>query len=135
MPSWLSAYLVTGAIFVAVDAVWLSLMGPRFYRSHLGPLMREQFALAPAIAFYVIYIGVLTALVVAPALAAQSPTRALVTGLLFGLGTYATYNLTNASTLKGWSPVVTVVDMAWGCIATGAAAALAVLILGALNAA
>ena len=35
---------------------------------------------------------------------------------MFGLITYATYDLTNLATLKDWPLVVTVVDMFWGGI-------------------
>jgi uncharacterized membrane protein len=133
MPSWLSAYLATGVVFVAADAVWLSIMAPRFYKPQLGALMRDQIALAPAIVFYLIYIAALTVLVVLPALGAHSATRALTHGLLFGLGAYATYDITNASILKGWPPAITYVDMAWGSVATGLAAWLAVMALSALR--
>lgn len=33
---------------------------------------------------------------------------------LFGLATYATYDLTNQSTLKQWPTLLTVVDLLWG---------------------
>jgi len=37
-------------------------------------------------------------------------------GALFGLITYATYDLTNLATLKNWSLAVTVVDLIWGTV-------------------
>jgi uncharacterized membrane protein len=95
--------------------------------------MRDQNAVAPAVAFYFIYIAALTVLVVLPALGAQNATRALAHGVLFGLAAYATYDLTNAAILKGWPSPITYVDMAWGSIATGIAAWLAVLALSALR--
>jgi uncharacterized membrane protein len=133
MPSWLSAYLITGAVFVLADAVWLSAMAPRFYRSQLGELMRDQVVLAPAIIFYIVYVGALTALVVLPALATQNATRALIYGCLFGLAAYGTYDLTNAATLKGWPLALTLVDLTWGVLATGLAACVSVLALTALS--
>ncbi len=42
-----------------------------------------------------------------------------------GLIAYATYDLSNQATLKTWSTLVTVVDMAWGCVLTAVAATLA----------
>jgi uncharacterized membrane protein len=33
---------------------------------------------------------------------------------LFGLVTYATYDLTNLATLEGWPLTVTVIDLVWG---------------------
>ena len=44
--------------------------------------------------------------------------RALLFGALFGLITYATYDLTNLATLKDWPLVVTVVDLIWGTVLT-----------------
>jgi len=35
---------------------------------------------------------------------------------LFGLITYATYDLTNPATIKDWPIIVTVVDMTWGTV-------------------
>jgi uncharacterized membrane protein len=42
--------------------------------------------------------------------------RALLFGALFGLITYATYDLTNLATLKDWPLAVTVVDLIWGMV-------------------
>jgi uncharacterized membrane protein len=38
----------------------------------------------------------------------------LLRAALFGLITYATYDLTNLATLKDWPLLVSVVDMLWG---------------------
>jgi uncharacterized membrane protein len=124
----LIVFVVTAVIFVALDAAWLTVMGDRVYRPALGALMRAQVAFAPTAVFYVIYSIALTALVVLPALQVESPARAFVYGLIFGLAAYGTYNLTNASTLVGWPPHLVVIDMAWGTVLTGVAAWLATLI-------
>ena len=115
-------YLVSGLSFLALDVVWLGLMGPTLYRPQLGSLMLEKFLLAPAIAFYLIYPVGIAVFAVGPALQAASGGVALGHGLLLGFLAYATYNLTNLATLRGWSSVVTLVDIGWGAIATGAAA-------------
>jgi uncharacterized membrane protein len=47
---------------------------------------------------------------------------AALTGALFGLFAYATYDLTNFATLKVWSLRVTVLDIGWGALVTAAAA-------------
>jgi uncharacterized membrane protein len=54
----------------------------------------------------------------------------LIYGALFGFMAYATYDLTSQATLKQWSTVVTVVDMAWGTFASGLAATLSFLVPG-----
>jgi len=133
VPTPLLAFLTTGAIFVAIDFVWLATMSGRLYRPQLGAMMRERIALAPSVAFYLLYALVLTALVVLPALAARSPTQAATQGALLGLVAYATYNLTNAATLKGWPTLLTFVDLAWGTFVTGLASWLAVLALTAMD--
>jgi uncharacterized membrane protein len=35
---------------------------------------------------------------------------------LFGLITYATYDLTNLATVKNWPVLITVVDLVWGTV-------------------
>ena len=40
--------------------------------------------------------------------------NALAFGALFGLITYATYDLSNLATLKNWPVLVTIVDLVWG---------------------
>src|SRR5262245_8037272 len=112
------AYGVSGVLFLALDAAWLWIMGSALYRPQLGSLMLEKFLLAPAIAFYVIYPVGIAVFAVAPALQAACALAALSCGLLFGALAYCTYNLTNMATLRGWSPLVTGVDIAWGAIAT-----------------
>ena len=42
--------------------------------------------------------------------------KPLLLGAFFGLVTYATYDLTNHATVRGWPWIVTVVDLAWGTV-------------------
>lgn len=121
MKPLLLPYLVSGLSFLALDALWLSVMGTTLYRSQLGNLVLEKFLLAPAVAFYLLYPVGIAVFAVGPALQAASGAVALGYGLLLGFLAYATYNLTNLATLRGWSPLVTAVDIGWGALATGAA--------------
>ena len=116
------SYLVSGIAFLALDAAWLWFMGSALYRAQLGNLVLERFLLAPAIAFYLLYPVGIAVFAVAPALQAASGAVALGYGLLFGFLAYSTYNLTNMATVRGWSPVVTGIDIGWGAAATSAAA-------------
>jgi len=52
--------------------------------------------------------------VVLPGLKSGSLRDTLLRAALFGLITYATYDLTNLATLKDWPVMISVVDMAWG---------------------
>jgi uncharacterized membrane protein len=123
MKTGLISFLTTGVVFLILDAVWLSTMGPSFYRPRLGSMMLERFSVLPAVAFYLIYVLGLVFFAVTPALAAESLGRAFAYGLLFGLCAYATYDLTNLATLKDWSLSLSLVDMAWGALVSGIAAA------------
>ena len=49
-------------------------------------------------------------------------STALLAGLVLGLVAYGTYDLTNLSTLKNWPLSVSLIDLAWGTVLTGAAA-------------
>lgn len=78
-------------------------------------------------AFYVLYAVGVVVLVVLPALEHEHPLgRAILYGALLGLVAYGTYDLTNQATLRGWSSVVTLVDMTWGAFLTGVVVAIAV---------
>jgi uncharacterized membrane protein len=59
---------------------------------------------------------------VKPALETHSALRALLSGALFGLIAYATYDLTNLATIRDWPIIVTVVDMIWGAALCGGVA-------------
>ncbi|MDM0068753.1 DUF2177 family protein [Variovorax sp. J31P207] len=119
------AYAATAAVFLGLDALWLTLMADALYRPAIGHLMRERFAPWPAIAFYAIYVAGVVVFAVAPALRQRQWRWALGRGALLGLVAYATYDLTNQATLKGWPWHVTLADLCWGMAATAVAAAVA----------
>jgi len=116
------SYLVTAVIFFSMDFVWLSLSATPIYKARLGNLMLEKPNLPVAGGFYLLYVVAVIVFVVAPALEAESWVRAAWSGALFGLVAYGTYDLTNQATLAGWSMAVTIIDMAWGTVATATAA-------------
>jgi uncharacterized membrane protein len=129
MGAWIIAYIATGVAFLGLDAVWLSFAANKLYRPQIGPLMLDTFSVPPAALFYLIYIGGIVFFAIAPALASGRWTAALVRGALLGCLAYATYDLTNQATLKGWSSTVTIADLCWGTFVTGAAASVGFLVL------
>ncbi|RDV03588.1 DUF2177 family protein [Undibacter mobilis] len=117
------AYLAILLPFGLLDAVWLSLMGPRLYKPTLGDILLANVNVPAAIAFYLIYpIGILI-FATLPALKAGSVAPALIYAALFGALAYGTYDLTNQATLRNWTLQLTLADMAWGTIASGLAGA------------
>jgi uncharacterized membrane protein len=122
MKRFLAAYGATFLTFIAMDVVWLTNTLPRLYKPEIGPLLLDQPKLAPGALFYLLYIAGLVILAVLPGVERGSWARASLNGALFGFIAYATYDLTNLATLKGFSVKVTVADMIWGAVVSGVAA-------------
>ena len=61
-----------------------------------------------------IFIGGVVFFVINPALEKNSWVYALLAGMLFGIITYSTYDLTNLATLKDWPIKITIIDLIWG---------------------
>jgi uncharacterized membrane protein len=113
---FIKLYAVALPVFFALDMVWLGLVARTFYRNQIGFLMKSDINWIAAIVFYLLFIVGLVLFVIAPAIEKNSWTHALLFGALFGLITYATYDLTNLATLKDWPLLVTIVDLAWGAV-------------------
>lgn len=122
MKTHVIAYLATAAVFLAVDAVWLGFVMRDFYRGQLGDLMSPNPSLGVAAVFYLLYVIGVIYFAVGPALASGQWTTALVSGALFGFFAYATYDLTNLATLRGYPVALAMTDLAWGTALTGFAA-------------
>lgn len=112
--NYIKMYIIAFIIFLAIDAIWLGLVAPKFYKSQIGHLMSEKPNLIAALVFYLLFIVGVVYFVVNPAVEAQSMSKVLIAGALFGFMTYATYDLTNLATLKDWPITVTIVDLIWG---------------------
>ena len=119
--------LVAGGVMGVLDFLWLGFVAKKVYYSQMGSLLLEKPNMIPALIFYVIYVVGIVVFVVNPALAHNSLGRAAGYGALFGLVAYATYDLTNLAVLKGYSPTIAVIDLAWGMVITAAAASAAYL--------
>lgn len=116
------AYLATGLVFLAMDAVWLGAMSSRLYRPRIGALMADKPELVAAAIFYLTYLAGILVLAIMPAAREESWRRLVINAAVFGFCAYATYDLTNQATLRGWSTVVSVADIAWGTFVTTTAA-------------
>lgn len=112
MTKYLILYAACAVIFFPLDFIWLSTMGKSVYRRELGALLLPKPNLLIAGLFYLAYVAGLVALVAAPA--EGDIVRALLLGAVLGLVAYGTYDLTNLSTLKGFTPTIAMIDMAWG---------------------
>jgi uncharacterized membrane protein len=120
--TWIAAYVAAAVSFLALDALWLGLVARTLYQREFGALLLEKPNMAAAAAFYALYLGGVVFFAVKPALESGGWTRALLHGALFGLVAYATYDLTNLATLKGFPIRVVAPDLAWGAAVTAVAA-------------
>lgn len=122
------SYVATLVVFAAIDFVWMSTMAGRLYQPVMDNMLIADFRRAPAVAFYLLYVIGLTFLAVTPGLEKGSTPWAAVRGAVLGFTAYATYDLTNQATLKNWSMMLTIADLAWGTILSAMAAATGCLI-------
>jgi uncharacterized membrane protein len=111
---YLKLYLASLVVFFAVDMVWLVFVARSFYKKHLGYIMAPTVNWIPAIIFYLLFIAGILVFVVLPGVKEGSLQNTILKALLFGLVTYATYDLTNLATINQWPLIVTLIDLAWG---------------------
>ena len=116
MAYYLKLYLIILIAFFAIDMIWLGLVARTFYRKHLGFLLAPNTNWIAAMLFYLLFILGILVFVVGPGLDDDSLRTTLLRAALFGLVTYATYDLTNLATVKDWPVLVTVVDLIWGTV-------------------
>jgi uncharacterized membrane protein len=109
--TFLKTYVLTLIPFLILDALWLGLVAPSFYKSQIGHLMTDSPNLAAAGIFYLLYV---VGLVVFVTGREGTLKQTALRGAFFGLIGYATYDLTNLATLRDWPLLVTAVDLLWG---------------------
>ena len=119
----LAAFGVTLGVMALLDGVWLGLVAAGFYQQQMGALMTDAIRVVPALLFYLGYPAAIVGLALTPVPATRGV--AVLRSAALGLTAYGVYDLSNLATLRGWSLPLTLVDIAWGTLATGIAGALA----------
>jgi uncharacterized membrane protein len=125
---FIKLYLIALPVFFVIDSIWLTLVAKNFYAKQIGFLMSKTPNLLAAFVFYLVFIAGLVVFVITPALDKKIWLNMLLTGALFGLVTYATYDLTNLATVKDWPVIVTVIDLIWGMFVSASVALITYLI-------
>ena len=115
----ITSFIFVSIIFLIIDVILLSITVKSLYRPALGDLLNDKPVMWAAALFYIIYTVSLAIIILQPAIANDSIFQAFWTGIIFGVVTYGTYNLTNMATIKDWSPTIVFVDMFWGGLLTG----------------
>lgn len=119
MMKFAQAYGACLLCFLILDYIWINIVAQNFYMKHLSDLLRlkngEMDANLPAAAiFYLMFLFGVVYFVSLPAATAGSLSLALINGALFGLITYATFDLTCLALFKSFPLVVVLIDLAWG---------------------
>ncbi len=118
----LATYGAVLGVMLVLDLLWLGVVAKPLYQQAIGHLMAERPNVVAAALFYAVYAAGLTVFVVWPHAAPTGLRSALMMGALFGFFAYATYDLTNLATLKGWPVSIALIDMAWGTAVSGISA-------------
>lgn len=90
--------------------------------------MADKPNLLAAFVFYALNIIGIIVFAVSPGLEKSSLQTTLMYGALYGLLTYATYDLTNLATLRDWPLSVTIIDLIWGTVLSATVAGAGYLI-------
>ena len=120
----LFSYFLTVPFFVALDLLWIGYLSGNLYTSRIGHLLAPSVNWYAAAAFYLVFTLGLYYFAVFHGVSRQSLPAAVIAGALFGFFAYATYDLTNMATLKNWPLSITLIDMVWGAVLSGAVAAI-----------
>ena len=121
----LKLFLVSFITFLVLDAIWLGLVARGFYSKHLSLYLTDNVIWSSALIFYVIFNIGLLIFVILPSIDKNSYMTLVVYSLLYGLVTFATYDLTNLATIKDWPIIVSVVDMLYGMFVAFSSASVA----------
>jgi uncharacterized membrane protein len=128
LQTFFTLYAISLPIFFIIDMIWLGFIASNFYRERLGSLMEINWP--AAILFYFVFLLGLIFFAVYPQLD-KGWQMVMLYGGLFGFFTYATYDLTNLSTLKDWPLDLVIVDIIWGTFLGASVAVVTYLIYSA----
>ena len=119
-------FLLTLAIFLGIDFLWLGFIAKNFYNKHLSAFERILYWPAIISVYLLISLGII--FFVLPKSNGNSKL-ALLWGAFYGLIVYGVYDLTNWATLKDWPPIVVFVDLLWGIVLCAALALMGTLLI------
>lgn len=107
-------YLTALTTFLIIDFIWLGFIANSLYQEYLRYILKENPDLISAFIFYLIFIFGLKVFTIDPSLKSNSLKKGIKLALLYGLVTYATYDLTSQAVIRDWPVLITIVDLLWG---------------------
>lgn len=114
MSNFIKIYIIAFVVFLVIDLIWLAFISRKLYQNLIGDLLKSKVNWSAAIIFYLLFITGLVVFVISPGIELKSLSKVMFLGSLFGLITYATYDLTNLATMKNWPLSITIIDLTWG---------------------
>ncbi len=116
-------YISMLVFFLVVDYVMIVKVINPLFQSNIPELLKAQPNLAAAAFFYVFYVSGIYWFGTLAGIKSGSVITAILSGTFLGLLAYSTYEVTNFSTLKGWTIQMLLLDTVWGGILGGLTAA------------
>ena len=122
---YIKLFLSSFITFLILDFIWLGFIAKDFYARQLALYLTDNVIWSSALIFYVIFNIGLLIFVIIPSIEKNSYLTLVLYAILYGLVTFATYDLTNLATVKEWPLIVSLIDMAWGMFVAFSSASVA----------
>lgn len=119
--------------FLVVDYIMIIKVISPIFQLNVGEILREQPKLAAAAVFYIFYVSGIYWFGTLAGVRSGSVLTAILSGTFLGLLAYATYEVTNFSTIRGWTVQMVILDTAWGGVLGGLTAAVGYYVSRALS--
>jgi uncharacterized membrane protein len=126
-------FLIVFAVFLVIDAIWLSNAAKLIYQPEIGALLLEKPNFVVAFIFYLIYAAGIMVFAVHPHLQHAGYAKPIAYGAFLGFLAYSTYNFTNLSVMKGYTTKIALIDVTWGTVLTGTVVGVSLWIIRALK--
>ncbi len=131
--NYIVLYAIALGVFLVIDLIWLGFVARGIYTHFMGSLIADPVNWGAALGFYALFVVGLVYFAIGPAVRQGTLSDAMLNGALYGLFTYATYDLTNYAVLKGYPAAIVPIDIAWGVFLACSVSALAYLAYGMLR--
>ena len=129
MKKLIPAYFASMIVMFVLDLIWLSQLAQPIYARGIGHLMAAEPNLLYAALFYVVFVFGLIWYAVKPNMHSSGVKCTFLAGAMFGFFIYASYDFTNLALLKDWPLGMSIIDMTWGTLLSGATASAGKLVL------
>jgi uncharacterized membrane protein len=114
----IKVFVPTFIIGMVIDFIWIGVLAGGFYKTQLAGMIRatKDFTAGHWSAAALVYVAIVGGIMFFVLPRSSSVSQAALYGAIFGLISYAIYELTNYSLLLGWPSKIVFVDIAWGVV-------------------